>query len=151
MDAMWKDRCTTMQDMFSSFLCFLWRTTASLLRVAVYTVPSMGALALLLRSSCVTKHTQHTTGPNRKRTRQEGRNQDWNNNRIREGEPRHMYMVHTHTGHTAGVQQHKNRLPQLNGEPQFVWAANYGPGPYSIFHGCGLEKYKVVHTGRKNL
>lgn len=49
------------KEYICSFLfVFSWRTTTTLLGQVAFTVPNMGALALLLRSSCVTKSTQHS-------------------------------------------------------------------------------------------
>lgn len=118
----------------------------------VYTVPSIGALALRLRSSCVTKHTQHTTGSNRKRTRQRAEImieittglERWNKHR-------HTCVQHTHRKNKTHTTQNEGHPTAsiIKWGPQFVWAANYGLGPYRIFHGCGLGKRTVVHGGRK--
>lgn len=52
---------------------FFWRTTTIQQRLVVHTVPSIGALALLLRSSCVTKSTQHVQ---QRKNKTRGRNYD---------------------------------------------------------------------------
>lgn len=110
---------------------------------AVYTVPSIGALALRLRSSCVTKHTQHTTGSDRKRTRQTGQKlwlkyqQDWR------GRTNTDTDKTTHTlngGHTAA----QKGTSIIKWGPAFVWVANYGLGPYPMGVAWESKTWSVV-------
>ena len=97
-----------------------------------------------LHSSCglhVLQSTHNTRqGPTEKE--QEGRNYDWNNNRIGEvgNKNRHTCVQFTQITHRkeAGHTTTHKQTSIVKLGPRFVWAANYGP--YSIFHGCGLGK-----------
>lgn len=125
--------------MFSSSLCLCQRTIANLQWPAVYTVPSIGALALRLRSSCVTKHTQHTTGSDKEKEQDKGQKlwlnyqQDW----------RGRTNTDTHkTAHTLNGAQKGTSI--IKWGPALVWVANYGLGPYPMGVAWESKTWSVV-------
>lgn len=91
----------------------------------VFTVPSIGALALLLRSSCVYKKAHNTRQrPTKKNKRTEIRSEIITEMRV--GTETCIKKEHRgDKGHTVSWKQ----TSIIKQEPQFRWGANYNLGP----------------------